>query len=202
MARVNGALLAAVLACSSNAGAELAGLVQSLRSEPMTLFDWGLYLLEEELQGVLRNDFDFIRAVYNPKSERIAINSVFLVSKEEIKTLTAARACYTRHHAIKLVLGVIDTDRIHLAPAADFRMGAKFSHHNSDAFGELPDAANVGRMLLDALDINVALSETKDEFPFNQTIRCSGAAMSQEIDYSGETVVKMLDDARANQAAP
>ncbi len=202
MVRVDGALLAVFLVCSSDAGAELAGLVQSLHSEPMTLFYWGLYLLEEELQGVLRNDFDLIRVVYNPESERIAINSVFLVSKEEIKTLTAARACYTRHHAIKLVVGVIDTDRIHLAPAADFRTGAKFSHHNSDAFGELPDAANVGCMLLDALDINVALSETKDELPFNQAIRCSGAAASQAIDYSGEAVVKMLDDAQVNQAAP
>ena len=151
---------------------------------------------------MLRNDSDFIRAVDNPESEPIAINSIFLVSQAEIKALTAARACYTRHDIVKLVLGVFDTDRIHLAPAADFRMGAKFSHHNSDAFSQLPHAANVGRMLLDALDINVALSETKDEFSFNPTIRCSGAAKNQAIDFSGETVVKMLDDARANQATP
>ena len=151
---------------------------------------------------MLGNDSDFIRAVDNPESEPIAINSVLLVSQAEIKALTPARACYTRHDMVKLVLGVFDTDRIHLAPGTDFRMGAKFSHHNSDAFSQLPDAANVGRMLLDALDINVTLSGTKDEFSFNPTIRCSGAAKSQAIDYSGETVVKMLDDARANQAAP
>ena len=189
-------ILATLLLLNSAAatGNNLAEVVADLRGEPMSLFDWGLYQLEAELQSVRRHELDFVRVEYDPERERITVKSVFLVSEDEVKARTAARACYTRHHAIKLTLGVIDTDRIHLSPAAEFRMGTKFSHHNSDAYSELPDAAAIGKTLLDAIDVRVAISTNQSEFPFDQVIRCSGAALSQNVDYSGETMEDMIGE--------
>lgn len=172
------------LAASPTVVAEdVAAHIAQLRREPMTLFDWGMFLLEEELQSVLRHRQDFLRVFYDPPSNRIIVDSVFVVEAEEIGTISAERTCYTRLHAIKLTLGVIDTDRIHTAPAADFRLGAKFSHHNSDAYSELPDAGKLGAALFDLIFIRVGIVTNVDNFPFDQDMQCEGRLLQQEVTY-------------------
>lgn len=168
------------------ATADVKALVNNLRNEPMTLFDWGLFLLEEELQAVRRNQSDYLRVTYDKKRELIVVDAVFLVDPEEVKAVSADRACYTRHHAIKLTFGVIDTDKIHIAPASDFRLGTKFSHHNSDDYPELPDAAKIGAELLKSVHIKVGVVTNVDQFPFDLVARCEGLALSQKVDYGHE----------------
>ncbi|MEX2479316.1 MAG: hypothetical protein WD928_00500 [Gammaproteobacteria bacterium] len=177
-----GLALLALLAARPSA-ADVADTVAALRDEPLSLFDWGLFRLEEDLQSVRRQDQDFIRVFYEPEDQRIVVEGIFLVDKQEIKAVNAQRACFTRHHAIKLTLGVIDTDRIHIAPAADFRLGMKFSHHNSDAWPELPDAAELGAEMLNAVFIKVGIADDPEQFPFLQVMRCDGALLSQEVEY-------------------
>lgn len=174
-----------VLCAAAPVSGDIDALVKNLRSEPMTLFDWGLFLLEEELQSVRRNQSDYLRVLYDVEQKRIVIDAVFLITADEVKAVTADRACYTRHHAIKLTLGVIDTDRIHLAPAADFRLGTKFSHHNSDAYPDLPDAAAVGAELMKTVFIKVAVATDIDNFPFDLLSRCTGLALSQDVEFNG-----------------
>jgi hypothetical protein len=168
--------------------------VAGLRSEPMSLFDWGLVRLEEELQSVRRQDQDFIRVYYDPAKNRIVVEGVFVVEPAEIEAIDAKRACFVRHHAIKLTLGVIDTDRIHVAPAADFRMGMKFSHHNSDAWPELPDAAKLGTTLLELVEIRVGIVSDPEQFPFIQDMRCAGALLSQHIDYGAPVAADIIPE--------
>ena len=180
------AVIALVLGSGSvaiAAGGDLERTVQALRAEPMSLFDWGLFRLEEELQSVRREDKDFIRVFYNPDDQRIIVDGVFLVEKAELDAINARRTCFVRHHAIKLTLGIIDTDRIHIAPAADFRLGMKFSHHNSEAWPELPDAATIGAALLESIHIRVGIATDAEQFPFLQEMHCEGALLSQDVRY-------------------
>ena len=176
-------LLLAIATCVPAPARDLEAIVADLRGEPMTLFDWGVFMVENELQSVRRHEKDYVRVYFDPQRKRLTVDSVFVVSREELSAVNPQRACYTRHHAIKLTLGIIDTDRIHLAPAADFRFGMKFSHHNSDAFPELPDAAALGRELLEAVYIRVGITSNLADFPFDQDMRCEGPLMSQNIDY-------------------
>ena len=159
-------------------------VIGALKSEPLNLFDWGLFSLEEELQSVLRNKRDFIRASYNPKANKIIIDGVFFVEANEIKAINAERACYKRHHAIKLTLGIIDTDRINLAPAAEFRLGLKFSHRDPDRYPEQPDAEQIGKQLMQMMHIKVGIGSNVDQFPFLQDMRCNGPLLSQDVSYS------------------
>lgn len=177
------AVLLALSTCIPAPARDLDAIVAELRGEPMTLFDWGVFMVENELQSVRRHEKDYVRVYFDPKKKRLTVDSVFVVSREELASVDPRRACYTRHHAIKLTFGIIDTDRIHLAPAADFRLGMKFSHHNSDAFPDLPDAAALGRELLDAVYIRVGITANLADFPFDQDMRCEGPLMSQEVDY-------------------
>lgn len=181
--RVLAALLCACIAGPANADME--SLVKELRSEPMTMFDWGLFLLEEELQSVRRKEHDFLRVTYDKTRQRIVVDAVFLIDKEEVAAVTADRACYTRHHAIKLTFGIIDTDKIHIAPASNFRLGSKFSHHNSDDYAELPDAGKIGAELLESVYIKVGVASDVDQFPFDLLARCEGRALSQRVIYNG-----------------
>lgn len=168
--------------------------VEALRAEPMSLFDWGIFRLEEELQTVRRNDRDFIRIYYDPVRTQLVIEAVFLVERAEVVSIKAVQACFVRHHAIKLILGVIDTDRIHIAPAADFRLGMKFSHHNSDAYPGLPDAAALGARLMREVFIKVGIAIDPEQFPFAQIQRCDGALLSQDVDYHGVRTEDVLPE--------
>lgn len=167
---------------------EQRALVNKLKAEPMSLFDWGLYSLEEELQSVKRNERDYIRAYYDIAKNRIFIEGVFFVDAKEIKAINARRACYTRHHAIKLTLGIIDTDRINLAPAAEFRLGSKFSHTDHEGDTAQPNADAIGKQLMEVAYIKVGIGSNVDQFPFVQDMRCAGDALSQEVTYSDGTV--------------
>lgn len=162
--------------------------ITALKAEPVSLFDWGLFSLEEELQSVKRNKRDFIRASYQPEKNRILIDGAFFVEAEEIAAINAKRACYTRHHAIKLTLGIIDTDRINLAPAAEFRMGLKFSHRDHEADPDQPDAEDIGEQLMEMVYVKVGIGSNPDQFPFLQDMRCDGALLSQEVNYSDGAV--------------
>lgn len=177
------AMLAIALASVMPASADIKSMVSDLRSQPLTMFDWGLHLLEEELQRVRVNDNDFLRVSYDPKTERLNVNAVFLIDPAEVEAVTAARACYTRLHAVKLLLGIIDTDQIHLAPASDFRLGSKFSQRDSDDYPELPDAAKVGAELLKSIYITASIGTDPDEFPFTLVEACEGKLLDQEVTY-------------------
>ncbi len=184
--------LAVLLACFTlqTAARDIHAIEKSLRAEPLSLFDWGLFMLEDELQSVRRQDADFIRVAYEPSQKRVVVHGVFLVEQAEVDDINARRSCYVRHHAIKLTLGVIDTDRIHIAPAAEFRLGMKFSHHNSDAYPEMPDAAALGADLLQSIYIKVGVVTDVSEFPFAAIMRCEGSVLSQDVKYGGS----MLED--------
>ena len=158
-------------------------VIGALKSEPLTLFDWGLFTLEEELQSVLRNQRDYIRTSYNPAKNQILIDGVFFVEANEIKAINAKRACYKRHHAIKLTLGIIDTDRINLAPAAEFRLGLKFSHRDPDRYPDQPDAERIGEQLMEMIHIKVGIGSDEEQFPFLQDMRCDGPLLSQDVNY-------------------
>jgi hypothetical protein len=190
------AMLAIALASVMSASADMKSLVSDLRSQPLTMFDWGLHLLEEELQRVRISDSDFLRVSYDPKAERLIVNAVFLIDPSEVEAITAARACYTRLHAIKLLFGIIDTDRIHLAPAADFRLGSKFSRRDSDDYPELPDAAKVGAELLKSIYIRASVGIDPDEYPFNLIEACEGKLLDQEVTY--RSGAKLADVSKPN----
>ncbi len=177
-------VLSAALAAGVAQAADMKTVVTKLRAEPMSMFDWGLFLVEEELQSVRRKQSDYLRVSYDPASEKILVDAVFLIDRDEADAIGGERACYTRHHAIKLTFGIIDTDRIHIAPAADFRLGMKFSHHNSDAYPELPDAARIGADLMKSIHIKVGVATNPDEFPFDLIARCAGMALSQDVEYN------------------
>lgn len=176
------------------AGVELADRVEQLRAEPLSLFDWGLYQLERELQSVRRHERDFIRALYDDSQQRIVVDATFFVYPEEIAAINARRACYTRHHAVKLTLGIIDTDRLHVAPAAAFRFGLKFSHRDPEQMPDEPDAELVGEDLMDAVDIRIAIGSDPEEFPFHIDMRCEGRLMSQEVFYDNSGSNDYLPD--------
>jgi hypothetical protein len=164
--------------------ADLKATVGWLQQEPMSLFDWGMYRLERELQRVRRDDRDFLRVVYQPDKGRILIDASFVVLPAEIASITAKTACYTRHHAIKLLFGVIDTSVVNLAPESDYRLGLKFSHQDPETIDQQPDAAAIGRDLMQSIFIRVAISSEKMEFPFSPDMRCHGRLMSQDVSYS------------------
>ncbi len=185
--------LAVLLACFAlqAAATDIRAIEKSLRAEPLSLFDWGLFMLEDELQSVRRHGKDFIRVAYEPAQKRVVVDGVFMVEQAEVDDINAYRACYMRHHAIKLTLGVIDTDRIHIAPAADFRLGMKFSHHNSDAYPDMPDAAALGAGLLESIYVKVSVVTDIDEFPFVVAMRCEGRLLSQDVKYGGSMIEDM-----------
>jgi len=164
--------------------ADLKATVVSLQQQPLSLFDWGMYRLERELQRVRRDDRDFLRVIYQPDKGRILIDASFVVLPTEIASITAKTACYKRHHAIKLLFGVIDTSVINLAPASDYRLGLKFSHQDPETVDQLPDAGAIGRELMKSIYIQAAISSEKMEFPFSPDMRCHGRLMSQEVGYS------------------
>ena len=161
-----------------------AEVVGALKAEPLSLFDWGLFTLEEELQSVMRDKRDYIRTSYDPTRNKIFIDGVFFVQANEIKAINAQRACYTRHHAIKLTLGIIDTDRINLAPAAAYRLGLKFSHRDPERHPEQPDAETIGKQLMDMIHIKVGIGSDEEQFPFLQDMRCDGPLLSQDVNYA------------------
>lgn len=173
-------LLAATASATADSTTET---LARLHGEPVSLLDWGIFQLEAELQSVRRNDKDFIRAYYVPQSQRIRVDAVFLVPKEEVDAISARTACYVRHHAIKLTLGIIDTERLTLAPAAEFRLGSKFSHQNPEAYRNAPDVGEVGTALIKIVDVHVGIVTSEDAFPFDQSMRCDGPAYSQEVKY-------------------
>lgn len=176
-----------IAAMGDVAAAPAADTLRLLHREPLSLLDWGIYQMEVELQSVRRSDKDFIRVYYVPQSQHIRIDAVFLVSQAEVDAISPRATCYVRHHAIKLTLGIIDTDRLNIAPAAEFRLGAKFSHQNSDAYPDSPDASEIGTALLGLVDVHVGISAREDEFPFVQVMRCDGLALSQEVSYHAPT---------------
>ena len=183
-----GLLLVVLLAAATTVGAApAADTLRQLHHEPLSLLDWGIYQMEAEMQSVRRTDKDFIRVYFVPQTQRIRVDAVFLVSQAEVDAISARTTCYVRHHAIKLTLGIIDTDRLNIAPAAEFRLGSKFSHQNSDAYPDSPDADAVGAALLGLIDVHVGISASEDEFPFVQVMRCDGLALSQEVIYHGAT---------------
>ena len=171
-------------ACAAEEKAAESEVIGALMAEPLSLFDWGLFTLEEELQSVLRNKRDYIRTSYDPGKNQILIDGVFFVEVNEIKAINAERACYKRHHAIKLTLGIIDTDRINLAPAAEFRLGLKFSHRDPDSHPDQPDAEQIGKQLMDMIHIKVGIGSDEEQFPFLQDMRCDGDLLSQDVRYS------------------
>ncbi|MEM7466414.1 MAG: hypothetical protein AAF387_05955 [Pseudomonadota bacterium] len=161
-------------------------ILSALQAEPLSLFDWGLYSLEEELQSVRRHERDFIRVSFDPPNNKIIVDGVFFVDANEIEAINAQRTCYKRHHAIKLTLGIIDTDRINLAPAAEFRLGLKFSHRDADSYPDQPDAEQIGKHLMNMIHIKVGVGSNVDQFPFLQDMRCDGALLSQEVNYGAD----------------
>lgn len=183
-----GMLLVVLLAAATTvAAAPAADTLRQLHHEPLSLLDWGIYQMEAEMQSVRRSDKDFIRVYYVPQTQRIRVDAVFLVSQAEVDAISPRSTCFVRHHAIKLTLGIIDTDRLNIAPAAEFRLGSKFSHQNSDAYPDRPDASAVGAALLRMIDVHVGISAREDEFPFVQVMRCNGLALSQDVSYHGPT---------------
>lgn len=166
--------------------ADLTSVVGRLRAQPLSLFDWGMYRLQTDVQRVLRDERDFVRVVYEPGAQRIVVDATFVVLQEEIEAITARTACYKRHHAIKLLLGVIDTSRVHFAPASDYRFGLKFSHQDPETLLPEPDVAALGKQLMAATTIRVAISSQVMEFPFSPDLRCSGDLVSQEVAYSDD----------------
>lgn len=167
---------------------EQPAVIGALKAEPLSLFDWGLFALEEELQTVMRNKRDFVRTSYDPMKNQIVIDGMFFVEANEIQAINARRACYMRHHAIKLTLGIIDTDRINLAPAAEFRLGLKFSHRDPHTYGKRPDAEVIGKQLMEMIYIKVGIGSSVEQFPFLQDMRCDGALLSQDVNYSDGAV--------------
>lgn len=165
--------------------AELDSVVKQLRSEPMSMFDWGMYQLERDLQQVRRDDRDFLRVFHSPRKNLLIIDASFVVLPAEIAEVTAKTACYSRLHAIKLILGVIDTSEIHFAPSADYRLGLKFSHQDPDDLELDPSPEQIGQALMSATEIRVAISSEKMEFPFSPDLRCSGELLSQVVRYDG-----------------
>ncbi len=144
--------------------ADLTELVARLRQEPMSLFDWGMVQLERDLQQARRDDRDFLRVDYQPGNERIMIDASFVVLPEEIKAISAEKACYARYHAIK------------------------FSHQDPEAMKRQPDIAALGTELMKSIFIRVGISSEKMEFPFSPDMRCHGRLMSQEVAYTpGDT---------------
>ena len=73
----------------SSSAAELSESVTRLRDEPMSMFDWGMYKLERELQQVRRDERDFVRASYESKNKRIIVDASFVVVPEEIAAKSA-----------------------------------------------------------------------------------------------------------------
>jgi len=169
------------------AAADIRDVVRQLRGEPMSLFDWGMYRLESDLQRVRRDQRDFLRVTYDQGPGKILVDAMFVVLTDEIDAVSARAACYTRHHAIKLMFGVIDTSGLHFAPASDYRLGLKFSHQDPDALDPEPDVAALGRELMEAVSIRVGISSQVMEFPFSPDQRCSGDLMSQEVGYDPDS---------------
>ena len=180
-------LLLAVMIAAHVVAKPVDDTLHRLHGEQLSLLDLDIYQLEAELQSVRRNDKDFIRAYYAPQSKHNLIDAAFLVSQAEVDAITPRTACYVRHHAIKLTLGIIDTDRLHVAPTAEFRLGSKFSHQNSDAYPDSPDAGAIGAALMGIIDVHVGITTHEDEFPFVQAMRCDGLALSQEVTYHAPT---------------
>jgi len=168
------------------ARAETAVLISRLESEPMSLFDWGLHRIEEDLQAVRRHGRDFVRISYDLEAVRIVVEGTFFREADEVANMTPRDSCYLRLHALKLNFGVIDTNKLNVAPASDFRLGLKFSHHDPDAYPERPDAAAIGAELLQAIHIKVGVGSKPADFPFLQDMRCEGALMSQDVAYAGD----------------
>jgi hypothetical protein len=166
--------------------ADTGALVGQLESEPMSLFDWGIHRIEEELQAVRRHGRDFVRVSYDPATARIIVEGTFFREADEVANMTPRDSCYLRLHALKLNFGVIDTNKLNVAPAADFRLGLKFSHHDPDAYPERPDAAAIGAELLRAIHIKVGVGSKPADFPFLQDMRCEGALMSQDVTYADD----------------
>ena len=83
-----------------------------------------------------------------------------------------------------MTLGIIDTDRINLAPAAAFRLGLKFSHRDPGRYPEQPDAEHIGKQLMDMIYIKVGIGSDEEQFPFLQDMRCDGQLLSQDVNYA------------------
>ena len=192
--------LVVILLASGTAMADMGKLVGSLKREPLSLFDWGLHDLENELQGVRRHERDFVRVQFEPALERIVVDGTFFMEADEVRDLSSKDSCYMRLHALKLMFGIIDTNILNVAPAADFRLGVKFSHRDSDAYPEQPDAAKIGAELLQSVYIRVGVGSRRDEFPFMQDMRCEGELMSQDVHYGPESTQGYLPDSVARKA--
>ena len=187
MKHISGAWLLVLL--SSPLAADLPAAVDLLAKERLSMFDWGMYLLERELQQLTVHEREYINVRYDRGRGKFVIKGVFYLDPKERALVSLKRACFARVHAMKRALGVIDTDRIHIAPGADGRIGEKFSH-SAVSDSDLDEADKLGAQLLKLFYVQAKLGADKDWFMFEHDVGCEGDLLSSEVRYTGMTAVR------------
>lgn len=168
---------------SSSAGAELPANIHALKNEPLSMFDWGLYLLERELQDLTIHEREYINVRYNTDREKFVITGVFYLDPEESSQVPLRTACFARVHAMKRALGVIDTHGVQIAPGSDGRIGEKFSH-SAVSNADLDNMDELGAELLKLFYVRAKLGRDKDWFMFQHDIGCEGDLLSSDVKYT------------------
>ncbi len=174
----------ALLTTLTVTAADLPSPVDALRHERLSLLDWGLFLLQRDFQELLVHEREYINVRYDKKYQKFVVKGVFYLDPQEQETVSTKWACYARVHAMKRILGVIDTHRIHIAPGAAERLGTKFSHA-AGSLDDLEAAERLGKQLLKLFYIEARLGGDKDWFPFEHDVGCEGELLNSEVSYSG-----------------
>jgi hypothetical protein len=154
-----------------------------LMSEPMSLFDWGIYRLERRLSamgsGTPPATLPYLLGViaYDGSTNRIRVVSTFVGAGTEAECIDSLR----RVKSVLVPFGMSEVERNKSAPAV---FADLFGHVGGYGTSEPP--SNVGEELANSVFIEVRINRKDDVLSFKPAVICSGNFRSTVISVGGE----------------
>lgn len=186
-------LLFAILSFSISAYAEPSKTVRYLMNDRVTMFDWGMYRIEEYL-----NNFDFEKLLetdlikpslstvnYDWERNRIILNSTIYPTQDSLNKIPAKKLCEKILWAIRTEFGILRNNP--KDPNSDIVVlenwdPVRFFRHKAFVLENEPN--NLKTEILNIISIRIDLYASKnDKFPYSPVLGCECPLISGKILY-------------------
>ncbi|MGA2351354.1 MAG: hypothetical protein ABSF70_13045 [Terracidiphilus sp.] len=177
------AYLAVFVMFAPTAQADPSPSVRYLMNEQVSMFEWGIFLLQTHVEHFAWNRglnvrSQFAHVEYDWQKNELGIKLVVYPAYQSLQQATARQACGSLMSQMKTLLGADPK----MPEIREMQGIGTFFHHKQFESGDVPKTLDADLEAITSLEINVMESKN-DNAPFHQAISCSSELLKPEIRY-------------------
>jgi hypothetical protein len=177
------AVFLACILCTGTVQADPSPSVRYLMSEPVSLFEWGIFRLEARAERFAFDGLDirkqFARVQYDWSSNQLRVQLTVYPRYQSLQGTTARHVCDSLVRQEKSLLGV--TPGFEQMREID-GVGTFFRHQHFDK-ADVPKTLDADLEAITILEVDVMVSKS-DQPPFQKAASCSSELLKSETRYS------------------